>query len=240
MPSSPLSIYEAEIMTKPEAPLDQVEQELRSLRAGNTTGMFLTIIEESADRTSHTEAPVDRQGHKDILDELNRLCRKLKRSAVTEEKIRTELSNLSEHAKTFVQVELALHQLQRPFDLASEDWSDPSLQIALEKSALDTRRWVRQTPCGTADFGNRDRGAPSQEGRRPAAIPSDQTSIRRHCRQCRTQRQEQGRVHTPAIDVDKRTPTMGKECSAPRKRGQSPESRTFIPPPIRAVQHCDH
>jgi len=146
--SSRLSIYEAEILTKPAAPLDRVEQELRSLRAGNTTGMFLTIIEESADRTSHTEAPVDRQGHKDILDELNRLCRKLKRSAVTEEKIRTELSNLSEHAKTFVQVELALHQLQRPFDLASEDWSDPSLQIALEKSALDARRWVRQTPGG--------------------------------------------------------------------------------------------
>ena len=95
----------------------------------------------------------------------------------------------------------------------------------------DTPAWATPCPCGTPDIGNRDRGAPSQEGRRPAAIPSDQAGIRRHCRQCRTQRQ-QGRVHTPAIDVDNRTPTMGKECSAPRKRGQSPESRTFIPPPI--------
>ena len=102
----------------------------------------------------------------------------------------------------------------------------------------DTPAWATPCPCGTPDIGNRDRGAPSQEGRRPAAIPSDQAGIRRHCRQCRTQRQEQGRVHTPAIDVDNRTPTMGKECSAPRKRGQSPESRTFIPPPIPRHWSC--
>ena len=46
-------------------------------------------------------------------------------------------------------------------------------------------------------------------------------------------------MHTPAIDVDNRTPTMGKECSAPRKRGQSPESRTLIPPPITGTRSIE-
>ncbi len=118
-------------MTISVSALNEVKPELLRFGGRDAIGLYLTIIEEGAIRALQQGAPENIHRHKDILDELNRLCRKFERSLVTEEKIRKELSNLSDPAQTFVRVELALHQLHRPVDLASEDWSDPALQMAL-------------------------------------------------------------------------------------------------------------
>ena len=135
-------------MTISESALNEVKAELLRCGGRDAIGLHLTIIEEGAIRASQPNAPENIHRHKDILDELNRFCRKFKRSGVSEEKIRKELSNLSDPAQTFVRVELALHQLHRPVDLASEDWSDPALRMALKQSVMDARKWVRQCPGG--------------------------------------------------------------------------------------------
>jgi hypothetical protein len=135
-------------MTISEDALNQVKTELARFGDPDAKGVYLTIIEEAAIRASLPSAPENLQKHKDILDELNRLRRKFKRSAVAEEKIRKELSTLSDLAQTFVQFELAAHQHQRSSNLSLEDWSDPALQKALKQSVSDARRWVRQSPGG--------------------------------------------------------------------------------------------
>ncbi len=124
----------------------EVKAELKRVGGSNAIGLYLTIIEEGAIRALQQSEQDNLQRHEEILVELNRLCRKLERSLVTEEKIRKRLSNLSDEAQTFVQVELAIHHLQRPVTLSSEDWSDPTLLMALKRSVMDARRWVRQSP----------------------------------------------------------------------------------------------
>ena len=134
-------------MTISESALNEVEAELQHFCEPHLAGLYLTIIEEGAICASQPGTPEKIGKHKDILNELNRLCRKFKRSRVTEEKIRKGLSNLSDDAQTFVRVELA-HQLQRPVDPASEDWSNAASQSALEQSVQHARKWVRQSPGG--------------------------------------------------------------------------------------------
>ena len=136
-------------MTISESALNEVEAELQHFCEPHLAGLYLTIIEEGAICALQPGAPEDIHRHKGILEELNRLCRKFKRSRVTEEKIRKELLNLSDDAQTFVRVELT-HQLHRQVDLASEDWSNVASQSALEQSVKNARNWVRQSPGGKA------------------------------------------------------------------------------------------
>jgi hypothetical protein len=134
-------------MTTFESTMNEVKAELLRFGGPDAIGLYLTIIEEGANRVSQASAPENVQKHKDILNELNRLYRKLERSRVTEKKIHKELSNLSDDAQTFVRVELTL-QLQRSVDLASEDWSNVASQSALKQSVQNARKWVRQFPGG--------------------------------------------------------------------------------------------
>ena len=134
-------------MTIPESALKEVEAELQRFCEPHLAGLYLTIIEEGAICASQPGTPEKIRKHRDILNELNRLCRKFKRSRVTEAKVHKKLSHLSEDAQTFVQVELT-HQLHRQVDLASEDWSNVASQSALKQSVQNARKWVRQSPGG--------------------------------------------------------------------------------------------
>ena len=134
-------------MTFSGSALYKVKLELLRLGELDAIGLYLTIIEESAFCASQPSAPKNILKHRNILEELNRLCRKFKRSRVTEEKISKELLNLSDDAQTFVRVELT-HQLHRQVDLASEDWSNVANQSALKQSVQNARKWVRQSPGG--------------------------------------------------------------------------------------------
>jgi hypothetical protein len=134
-------------MTIFESTMNEVKTELLRFGGPDAIGLYLTIIEEGAICALQPGAPEDIHRHKDILDELNRLSRKFERSRVTKGKIHKELSNLSDNAQIFVQVELA-HQLHRAVDLASEDWSNVDSQSALKHSVQNARRWVRQSPGG--------------------------------------------------------------------------------------------
>jgi len=127
--------------------LNRIETELQHFCEPHLAGLYLTIIEEGAICALQPSAPKNILKHRNILEELNRLCRKFKRSRVTEEKIRKELLNLSDDAQTFVRVELT-HQLHRQVDLASEDWSNVANQSALKQSVQNARKWVRQSPGG--------------------------------------------------------------------------------------------
>ena len=140
-------------MQFPDSALAKVKIELERIAGSDAIGLYLSIIETGAIRALQQGQQNNTQRHEEILVELNRLVRKFERSLVAEEKIRKELSSLSDDAQTFVRVELAIHHLQRPVTLSSEDWSDPTLLMALKRSVMDARRWVRQSPGGKTATG---------------------------------------------------------------------------------------
>jgi hypothetical protein len=93
-------------MQFPDSALAKVKIELECIADSDATGLYLSIIETGAIRALQQGQQYNTQRHEEILVELNRLVRKFERSLVAEEKIREELSSLSDDAQTFVRVEL--------------------------------------------------------------------------------------------------------------------------------------
>ena len=89
--------------------MNEVKAELLRFGGPDAIGLYLSIIETGAIRALQQGQKYNTQRHEEILVELKRLVRKFERSLVAEEKIREELSSLSDDAQTFVQVELAIH-----------------------------------------------------------------------------------------------------------------------------------
>ena len=125
--------------------LETVKSELESLGADNFVGLYLSIIESSADRAKSGQADIGSEQMRMMLSELNTLLRSLERSKISATKLSTKLSALSDDARLFLVVEITRLQHQAS-DLDAMDWSDQNVRARLKIAADKARKWVRQTP----------------------------------------------------------------------------------------------
>jgi hypothetical protein len=127
--------------------LQEVRDELEKLGAGDELGLYLSEIEHGAKDAKQIALDLDRQKSAEVLVELNKLLRSLKRMitsrpAMSGRKISRRLAQLSPTALTFVRMELG-HNLGQETALDKEDWSNLVLRKALASSVNKSRHWLR-------------------------------------------------------------------------------------------------
>jgi monoamine oxidase len=124
-----------------------VSHELTILKAGDNLGLCLTDIMHAAD-FAKKGPPYPTPTHdatEQVLAELNKLLRSLRRSVISRARIKTKLLELSDAATAFIQFKYAKLYGQK-MNIKDTNWSLSKNRKALMNTVAEARKWVRRDP----------------------------------------------------------------------------------------------